>query len=96
MRDPKTRELVLFRDGRCVVCGRMDRLDVHHADTYAAHGDNPERMVVLCRTHHTLWHNGDRPTREAVERHLRNLCPASPPGPVDLSHFGLDPKKKPM
>jgi len=59
---PATRRLVHRRDhGRCVVpgCSNHMYLDVHHVDPRAeGGGHDPDRLAVLCGSHHRAVHAG--------------------------------------
>lgn len=65
----RTRREVAIRKagGRCQVCNREGRLDVHHR-TYIRFGAEMEDdLTVLCRTCHSLFsENGRLQTREAA------------------------------
>lgn len=74
MRSRAVRDKVLKRDGMCVVCGIPYGLDVHHVESFGAHGDDdPSKMVTLCRYHHMKWHDGDEGVRRAVREYLEKV-----------------------
>jgi hypothetical protein len=58
----KFREMLLKRDGRCMVCGKYleDRtINPHHITTKGAGGDDqPENGISLCQACHVAVHNG--------------------------------------
>jgi hypothetical protein len=81
-RNKKIIDLVKARDGRCVGCGRMDGLDVHHVKSWGPHlEDDPLSMVTLCRICHTKIHLGDPELRQRIDTHLTQI--SSPTWVVD-------------
>jgi len=53
---PLHRRLVRERaGGRCEVCGREARLDIHHKD-FGKDNHDPENLVVCCRSCHKKFH----------------------------------------
>lgn len=61
-----SKEWTLLRDsalkaggGRCIICSRTDRVQVHHLD-YGTKGDwsdvGIESLVCLCNNHHLIYH----------------------------------------
>ncbi len=58
---PRTAAQVLGRDqGRCRVpsCGNATWLDLHHEGGWRNVGDDPEKIVTLCGSHHDALHKG--------------------------------------
>jgi len=56
---------VLRRDGwRCQMCGRMDRLEVHHIQFRSQAGDDSEEnLITLCAQCHAQSHRYHTTTR---------------------------------
>jgi len=48
------RELVLKRDGKCMVCGRTKDLHVHHINP--GYSSIPANLVTLCKFCHQVVH----------------------------------------
>ncbi len=47
-------EIIARDKGRCVWCGRSERLTVHHIRARAiSKNDSPRNLVTLCELHHT-------------------------------------------
>ena len=72
------RRRALERDGfRCVKCGRMGDLEVHHHDRRSAKFYDLDAVVTLCRRHHIEAHVGERrkldPRRAAWAKLLGEL-----------------------
>lgn len=73
----ETRKLALQRAGhKCQICGTKHQLDVHH-NSYSNLGnekDNLEDLVVLCSSHHQLYHDAladvERLTNPRLEERL--------------------------
>jgi len=89
---PALRTAVCARDLRCVF-PRCDRLshwcDVHHLDHWADGGATSiDNLVLLCRHHHVLIHEGGW-TISGAPRHLRFYRP-------DGSELGADSPRRPV
>jgi Holliday junction DNA helicase RuvB len=57
---PELKEAVLARDGRCVVCGRLEELTPHHLDSHADGGrSDMARLCALCLACQGEVHQGD-------------------------------------
>jgi hypothetical protein len=89
---PALRTAVYARDLRCVF-PRCDRLshwcDVHHVDHWADGGDTSiDNLVLLCRHHHVLIHEGGW-TLSGAPGHLRFYRP-------DGTQLGAEPPPRPM
>jgi 5-methylcytosine-specific restriction endonuclease McrA len=53
----KMKKFIHFRDGVCQLCGSDKNLEVHHI-TYDRLGDeNPDDLILLCRTCHQDIHD---------------------------------------
>ena len=74
------RARVLRRDSRCIICGALKTRQAHHiwhASYYPELRYSVDNGVVLCRDHHSQFHNvmlgGTRKkcTRKEFDRYLR-------------------------
>lgn len=55
----KLREMVLHRDGKCMVCGGVIGLTPHHIKSRGAGGlDSEENLITLCPFCHDCAHHG--------------------------------------
>ena len=84
------RRALLARDGRCQFpgCERRRFVDAHHVVHWARGGETSlDNLVLLCRHHHRLVHEGGYSIDVAAEGRRRfcdpdgNEVPASPPPP---------------
>lgn len=54
----KLKEQTLKRDeGKCIICGSPEDLDMHHVDGIRSHNDG-SNLVILCRMHHDMITHG--------------------------------------
>jgi hypothetical protein len=74
----RLRRALESRDGRCVFPGcKARRCDAHHIEHWADGGRTTlDNLVLLCRRHHTLVHDGDI----ALEKHDEELIFRRPDG----------------
>ncbi len=54
-----------YHDKKCVVCGELNIIDVHHLDSDRTN-NNPDNLIPLCPTHHQYWHSSYRKHVESI------------------------------
>ena len=60
-------------DFRCQLCGECDRLEVHHLTYERLGNEDPNDLIVICKSHHWMEHNkGINP--EHVQTIKRTYC----------------------
>lgn len=68
----ETRERIIERDGCCKICGRTDRLEIHHINPFEKSHDNSEQnLVVLCKHCHMSLHMKKRNERPYEQELLK-------------------------
>jgi hypothetical protein len=62
------RVLVLERDKACVVCSTTKQLHCHHVDQ-DVRDNRPEKLIMLCSTHHMEHHKSSTPRQRETSLH---------------------------
>lgn len=63
----KLRQTVLLRDhNRCVICGSISELQIHHLTYRNVYHENTQDLITLCRKCHATYHAIEK-KKEAVE-----------------------------
>lgn len=66
------RSLVIARDGKCVKCGRIESLQVHHINYSTFGNEDLEDLETLCQDCHRTEHGGTpRPKKKKKPVKLR-------------------------
>lgn len=70
------RQEVLVRDRRCVICGSMHQIEIHHLVERSRLGMGVDNnLVSLCRQCHRDIHNGDTGKKTFIRNYLERLYP---------------------